>query len=125
MGANFHGINPPSPLEDIFANLIFVPSINLSLSAWLTFMQLVTTPMVFNFCGNQPIPEIHKNLEISRYTVYMYIHVNQQKLVKLWRKLYIQTFLILLIAPLSHVNSCSVGIIPSILVPGVARYAQT
>ena len=36
-----------SPVEDIF--VVFVPSLNLSSSARLTFLQLVTTPMAFIF----------------------------------------------------------------------------
>ena len=70
---------PRSPLEDIFAVIIFVPWINLSSSMQFTFLQLVTTLMVFAhsfcFCRNQPIIyicEIHKNLhpvKISPNTV--------------------------------------------------------
>ena len=41
--------SPRNPSEDIFAVLIFVPSIDLSSSVRLTFLQLVTTLMVFIF----------------------------------------------------------------------------
>ena len=55
-----------SPSEDIFAVLIFVPSIDLSSSVRLTFLQLVTTPMGFYFHGNQPIHKIQEKSHLAK-----------------------------------------------------------
>ena len=70
-GCKFSGITT-SPSEDIFAVLIFVPSIDLS-SMRLTFLQLVIMPMVLFL--RKPIYQ--RNLQkfpTIRYITLMYMH---------------------------------------------------
>ena len=65
-GCKFFMETPCRPSEDIFTVLIFVLSIDLSSSTWLTFLQLVTTPMLFIF---EETNLSTKSVKISHYRV--------------------------------------------------------